>query len=363
MLDRLPLELVQHVVQLAIPSRASYATHLERQRTLLALCKTSRLLRAVAQPLLFEVVTLEGEGAIESFVEKIKAGGKGGMVRTVRLFRGVTGILMLESKLAETLALACPSVVAISLCSVFADWECFQAFPTLHHLVLCFSSLRADSPCSLPQVEELSIFGCSGEDAHLFSPTFFPSLRALHYNVLAYNPHPSTVFDRLLPQLEVLSYEALAVNENNSTSPCLATDKRVVLDLDVDYLDHPALKLKNARTIRLNAYSFLWHPHTDPNSVDAAALRRVGDAVTRGTMPNLKLLIVPPTFKPSSSSPEVAGQYNIALGGLQTICVQRSIEVLLEDLPHTYYESLVSPAFWRRCKGLKAQEEARGERT
>ncbi|BGP20548.1 hypothetical protein JCM10213_003812 [Rhodosporidiobolus nylandii] len=81
MLDRLPVELVQHVVRLTLPS-PSHITYRERRDPLLALCRTSRGLRRFAQPALLEVF----EVALNGQVSSLFGGGAGrGPGRDVRL--------------------------------------------------------------------------------------------------------------------------------------------------------------------------------------------------------------------------------------------------------------------------------------
>ncbi|GAA5897211.1 hypothetical protein JCM6882_001817 [Rhodosporidiobolus microsporus] len=65
MLDRLPVELLTHIVRLASPVEYTAEKHKERCRLLKTLCLTSRVLCDVAQPLLPEVFVAKPATALE----------------------------------------------------------------------------------------------------------------------------------------------------------------------------------------------------------------------------------------------------------------------------------------------------------
>jgi len=59
--DLLPLELIRSIIEHLAPLEYDNSTYTSRQRTLFSTCLVSRLFRNLAQPLLFEIMEIEGE--------------------------------------------------------------------------------------------------------------------------------------------------------------------------------------------------------------------------------------------------------------------------------------------------------------
>ncbi|GAA5982965.1 hypothetical protein JCM11641_006899 [Rhodosporidiobolus odoratus] len=83
MLDRLPLELVQHVVQLSLPSETSPVTYRPRQDTLVALCETKKALGSIAKPLLYEVIRIRSSAVLAKLVKSLDATALGVHTRAI----------------------------------------------------------------------------------------------------------------------------------------------------------------------------------------------------------------------------------------------------------------------------------------
>ncbi|GAA6039755.1 hypothetical protein JCM8097_004203 [Rhodosporidiobolus ruineniae] len=132
MLDRLPLELVQQIVFLTLPSSSSFTKYRERQDPLLALCFTSRALCAVAQPVLFESVNLESDKAVDSFLEVVETNkGLGERVKALRI-EGDTKTWYEDGPVVlGRFCEPCKSVAEIVVFQGIVDLCCLEAFPTL----------------------------------------------------------------------------------------------------------------------------------------------------------------------------------------------------------------------------------------
>ncbi|GAA6042909.1 hypothetical protein JCM8097_002765 [Rhodosporidiobolus ruineniae] len=134
MLDPLPLELVQHIVFLTLPSSSSFTKYRERQDTLLALCLTSRALCAAAQPVLFESVNLESDKAVEAFLKVVEANkAMGERVRALRLASDLDEWHEAEPVDFGSFAASCPRIVDIMLFHQCLDVQSLEVLPRELH--------------------------------------------------------------------------------------------------------------------------------------------------------------------------------------------------------------------------------------
>jgi hypothetical protein len=122
MLVQLPLEHVQHIVRLTLPSSSSPLDYRARQDTLLALCATSKALCDIAQPVLLEVVELTSGSRVNSFLGAVKEGRKGDRVQVLRLSGDDECDYKLSKDALFALASDCRNVAEVRLCD-FADVE------------------------------------------------------------------------------------------------------------------------------------------------------------------------------------------------------------------------------------------------
>ncbi|GAA5947961.1 hypothetical protein JCM10213_007667 [Rhodosporidiobolus nylandii] len=304
MLDRLPVELVQHIVRLTLPS-PSHATYRERQDTLLALCRTSRALRTVAQPALFEVVELASREQVDSFREAVKAKELGERVRSLHLDgkSGIGGARYVDfgpddfSRLAHS----CPHLVELKTHNLNVDLRWLQDFSTLRRLVVSHGSLCAAQPFCLDTLEvfSLSCIQIADEDSAIFNPPGYPSLHALHIQ-LAHPFYPEPSFGRLLSQIETFSCDAFDLA---TTFPSLSqqASQPFLLDLSPNRLDEEreldmSQTLAQAVHLRLYAYAGLGavyfnNPHRPPSV--RKEMDRLEGLLDGGSLPSLKLVIFP----------------------------------------------------------------------
>ncbi|GAA5945088.1 hypothetical protein JCM10213_001554 [Rhodosporidiobolus nylandii] len=325
MLDRPPLELVDHVVRLALPQPFSFRQYRDRQDTLLALCRTSKVMRTVAQPLLFEVVELKSADEVEGFVEACEATKLGGRVKQLRLAYSL-GVIEL-SPVAEVASLAacCPRLSELFLHGVDVDFACLQPFENLRTLVVSNSNIPYTANFLLPSVKELSLVFTAFHERHL-SSSLYPSLKALHFqhNEACFLGRKD--FEPLLRDVEAVSCDLQDLDlEAESSAPC---------------------------------ENFLpdWTPWASGyRRLEAPGLCATVTALENGPAPHLATLYLSTSF--SGHSPEL----DAALSLLRDACATRSIEVVDEPPFHPLYGSLVSREFWRRCKALKAEGEGEKE--
>ncbi|BGP20454.1 hypothetical protein JCM10213_001537 [Rhodosporidiobolus nylandii] len=360
MLDRLPLELVDHVVRLTLPRPFSFSQYRERQDTLLALCRTSKEMRAVAQPLLFEVVELTTADEVEGFVQAVKVTKLGGRVRQVRIGNDyeVGGQRHVPVGGLETLAASCPGVVHFHLHGIELSIASLESFTHLHTLIISETRLSPlDRDFQLPTLEELSLIFTHFTPTHII-PSHYPALKALHFQHCgAFGLEPSAL-QQIIQHVESLSCDALDVRLAMRGAP---RSVRVLQDLrPVHFTEEPGLRervtfLRLHPTATTDSFPDLWQPGhrgmEDEYAEWAVDLQVMAELIDEGEAPSLCLLILSSSFSGQSS------KLDAALSHLRDACTARGIEVVDEPPFNPHYDSLVSQEFWRRCKAVKEQEE------
>ncbi|GAA6039785.1 hypothetical protein JCM8097_004220 [Rhodosporidiobolus ruineniae] len=207
MLDRLPLELVQYIVFLTLPSSSSFTKYRERQDPLLALCSTSRALCDVAQPVLFEAVNLEKQEAISSFLEVVEANkALGERVKALRLENDEWDDHVLAAPEGMSYAgLArfgqrCHQVLEVVVFRQYLVFPSFEAFPSLVRLTITHCTVVAHIPVRLSRLEELSLMCIRFSGDALFTPSSFPRLEALHLHLVEDLDEIRMVLERMLAE-------------------------------------------------------------------------------------------------------------------------------------------------------------------
>ncbi|GAA6039760.1 hypothetical protein JCM8097_004208 [Rhodosporidiobolus ruineniae] len=361
MLDRLPLELVQHIVFLTLPSSSSFTKYRERQDPLLALCLTSRTLRAVAQPILFESVGLDNKEAVDTFLKVVEAKKVlGEHVQKLRLQKQRVwdaGFITTIDELVRPAPYvsACPHIVQIMLVGYRVAMDTLKGFSRLTRLSLVDCAVEA-KPFTLPTLRELSLF--------------LPALRVLHFQACEYRDEEDlnvSCLKALQPQLEAIACSSLDVWDHDSPfSPLLAH----ILLLDTGFEDVEDLVdlpiASSLRYLRLNPLVgeididlFV----VDPADVEANAagllVSLTGQLRDLSAYPSLSCIFVPSGFDggsfPSPDTDDEEG-YREILEVLQMLCTSRNIEVIFEEVSHPYYDSRPSPEFLRRCEVRKAAD-------
>ncbi|BGP20515.1 hypothetical protein JCM10213v2_008676 [Rhodosporidiobolus nylandii] len=368
MLDRLPVELVQHVVRLALPS-PSHATYRERQDTLLALSRTSRALRTVAQPALFEFVELASREQVDSFREAVKAKELGARVRSVQLdgdeYDSNEGMssLSFEADDFASLASACPDLFELKTHKIDVDASWLETFPCLTRLVFSHGTLFSLQPFVLHNLVELSVMCGNVVSAQIFDALAYPCLRAVHLQLSDNLVPDEAPIEGLIGRLDAFSCDSGDVAHSLARVPLSGLRSRSLLDFDIWTLaEDPAAnrsQLGAAVHVRVNAFALsvrIMRSELRGSAMFPGVSQDFAQTVQDGGAPNLRTLILP-SFANLSRLPLKQSDAWPAIQTLVSACESRGIDVVFEPTPHPYYDSLVSPEFWRRCKALKAKEE------
>ncbi|GAA5871042.1 hypothetical protein JCM8547_005340 [Rhodosporidiobolus lusitaniae] len=171
--EGLPVELISHVIRLALPSRYSPLTYRDRQDTLLALCLSSKSLRNIAQLWLFEEAKVETEQELESFLDEVSCTKSGWLVKLLHLQICDDDSLPtyeLPRFVIQLLARLCPNVVELWVEGAPDATEIYLAdlerFSKLERLIMDYLILTAPKPFSLPVLQELSLSNCTADSEH-----------------------------------------------------------------------------------------------------------------------------------------------------------------------------------------------------
>ncbi|GAA5873358.1 hypothetical protein JCM8547_007076 [Rhodosporidiobolus lusitaniae] len=325
MLDQLPIELVEHIVRLAaFPSslNLSPSTYRERQDTLLSLCRTNKKLCAIAQPVLFGLVELDTEEALDSFLEAVKSTALGRPVKRLRVIEGerdpshYVGITRQQIRwLGEHL----PNVVeyfyeASGVGGLgMVNLSNMQSFPNLQSLVLHRVVLCTFEPFTLPSLRELSLVGCwPTRSPPPLTSISAPALQAVHWSESSYHRLPGVVHPEHIQRLAVLSRE----------------------------------------------YNIDW-PLDDRNADRVAkALLKLDDLFTDNKLPYLRTLYLPILLDAPVTPMRLRLQY--AVRDLDESCKSRKVDVVFEQPGHLERDLLVPHAFWRRKEREIEAEKQRG---
>ncbi|GAA6015939.1 hypothetical protein JCM10207_006813 [Rhodosporidiobolus poonsookiae] len=318
MLDRLPLELVELIVLLALPSPDSPLSYYDRQDTLRALCLVSRHIRSAAQPILFQQVRLATRRAAQRFPRV--AGRNGSRVKELWVgpWRYEGGrpepsedLELRASKSLANLAQACSQTEEVYLRLSNLDMHSVQRFSAL-------------SRCNLGQAQ-----------ADLFH---WPN----HITTLSLDG--STVLDA--PQTSLLS-----------------SHERVMLDWTlVDTVDtyEESVALRTVRNLRIqpHAFALISSKHSQPHRPhDALYFYLLTTLLSQpGNFTQLPSLYLASFL----NRPEylLGVELSSAISSLLATCASRSIEVIFEHEPHPSLDSFISPTFLKRCEVIKAAEKA-----
>jgi hypothetical protein len=231
---------------------------------------------------------------------------------------------------------------------VFVDglFTTTQEFVFLHLEELCITHLTLDSNSN-----------------HVLSLSRFPALRSLHIELLKDDDLVPSFFLPFLPQLDLLSFGTVDLNEDDpaiafllSAPNCLFTadlDELVPTDgmLEFDYTQAVHLCLSKYPAYRCEELDFT------PNNIlyIADALLAFAKRLRSRSFPNLASLYLPADYDPCGST---FGSYRnkTKLRSFLATCASLSIEVVFEESPHPYYNSLISTEFAIRSRKRKERQ-------
>ncbi|GAA5823643.1 hypothetical protein JCM11251_000708 [Rhodosporidiobolus azoricus] len=353
MLDRLPVELVELIIRQAAPLNYDTQMYKARRKLLKSCCLVNRTLRQVAQPMLTEVVEVDGLPTASHAYPL-------GMAGQVRL-------LAIVKRDAEMVVQACANLVDLRLVKVAEEFDLglLAGSPHLKRLLLERSPFFCPDDLVLQSLVELSFRGdiyWSFYETYtdlnsLLHPSQVPSLRALaialctgdswadDYKLPVFRPS-------LLKQLEMLSIDLGDITVERLTSL------------------HPAPTLCNIYWAELEHLCAV--PHLPPflhiydldhlggaedreEDLDWAieALRNVRhftshlEDLSRLSPPrrDLRLLVLSAALRPDEPK-----QYHLIrrmILALLKVCQTLEVEVLWNHEPYEHGSSMVSSALWR----------------
>ncbi|GAA5873326.1 hypothetical protein JCM8547_007070 [Rhodosporidiobolus lusitaniae] len=339
MLDKFPIELVEHIVRLAaFPSslNLSPSTYRERQDTLLSLCHTNKKLCSIAQPVLLELVKLDTEKALDSFLEAVKLAALGRLVKRLRISEDepdTAGYYVPTKQRTRWLGEHLPNVVEYfhevseeEQYNASVDLSDMQSFPNLQSLVLHHVVLLTSEPFTLPSLQHIQ-------------------------------------------RLVVLSYAHTKAAQLSELANSLGSASNLFTvafgDLLVRNLQLLTL-LSEPRQLRLvwdttapREYDTDWP--LDDRSADrvAKALLKLDDLLTDDKLPHLRTLYLPILLDASVTPMRLRLQY--AVRDLDESCKSRKVDVVFEQPGHLERDSLVPHAFWRRReREIEAEKQREG---
>ena len=241
MLSLLPPELLQQIIESTIPHAFHSQTYDERQATLLRLSLVSRRFRQIAQPLLFEIVSVQTPEKLETVseitdgkgwsdvilevicqrryddairgsfsrrnFESLARSGKNLRTAALRLERqgvldlSVLQLLPRESSRLVSSRLSFRTTRVLKIQRIFAE---------LNHLRLSGEKLEITSPFKLPRLLTICLNSASLRACKtLLNPVYLPSLRDLALpdvdNAEDFEVLRHSSIDKLIPQLDSIS--------------------------------------------------------------------------------------------------------------------------------------------------------------
>ncbi|GAA5902240.1 hypothetical protein JCM6882_000482 [Rhodosporidiobolus microsporus] len=369
MLDRLPVELLSHVLRLAAPLEYTPDKYRERRELLRQCCLVCKRVRDIAQPMLPEVYRVRTKEDEERLVGP--NGGPGitrSKVKVLAVSDGdpIPGLSSASySYLSDLRLLRCRDFSLNVLSQV----------PGLRRLVICDSAFTASQPCALTALVELSLLDGSArgiEHPTLFTSTYLPNLRALALTISSDDwcegervlpPLPPT----FLNQLEVLGVDVgdITMQDLPSLSPA-----PVLVDASTTLLFHFDHTAPLPFALRLLFVDNLTLPSTAPqkeldyltgqltNVADDVSIFAADLSCRTPGFTSLRLLVLPDEMAPDRPLFHLVEK---ARTMLLEACKDCQVEVLYDEPVFWPSDSLVSPVFWECARRSKREEAAKGK--
>ncbi|GAA5897233.1 hypothetical protein JCM6882_001822 [Rhodosporidiobolus microsporus] len=364
MLDRLPVELLIHLVHVAAPIEYGKTTHAERRAFLKNICLVCKTLRTIAQPLLPEVFSAKRTPSEFAPLQTIDADGtaKGRHVKLLALHASERdeeggGAAMIHLALR-----ACPCVEDLRVrdCRQFElDW--LSGLSHLRRFVIHRGELIAASS-TLTVVEFSSragIFTSSLNSTPFFCAAQFPMLRALTVQLAAeQGANPLSLIDLpLANQLEAFVTDLHTVSRlSDDNLPALPSPARVQVQIFVD--DTPNILSPFPFIPEHLAFSDSGFPGSSHAGIFPAvwsAKEYLADMVKNlSSLSSLRTLDLPDCFHPRAALHEA---YVAPRAQLLRDCETKGIEILWSPKPDEDQLDL-SSRFWRKIREEKARAVA-----
>ncbi|GAA5896776.1 hypothetical protein JCM6882_005032 [Rhodosporidiobolus microsporus] len=369
MLDRLPVELLSHILRLAAPLEYTPDKYRERRELLRQCCLVCKRVRDVAQPMLPEVFAIRKEPDDVHLRQGEPARGQ--LVRVLAL--------------NESSALPCPIAAALRACKNVVDLRvllvgdldlgCLADLKNLRHLVISSTGLTCPTDFVLPNLLSLALatsddLQTASDLEDLLTSKRLPSLRSLAIDLTS---EWSEYGFRRLPQLPLSllqQLDDLVVDANDTPLADLPTLEPAPVLVECCWAQFEDLRLDpSPLPSALRLYDLEYLAIDAGLAYDISTTFRVLEML-RNLPENLsstppserpRVLVLPTVLHPTRQKLyHLVEQLIVAI--LQA-CVRCGVEVLWETPPDWHSESRFSLAFreWVLENRRKKAEAARAQ--
>ncbi|GAA5917338.1 uncharacterized protein JCM6883_005444, partial [Sporobolomyces salmoneus] len=336
-LSSLPPELLRNIIESTFPHSYHSMTYKERQSTLCSLSLVSRQFRAIAQPLLFEIVSIETDEQLRSFLETrydtfepkelvvgrlVASEGTRGLLSRSKGLQSLTISRRREDLISLNILLEHTKLVNLQLSGDGFDFAVRGAFTSLRSLTLDWQAV--DSSALL-----------------LLDPEVLPSLQALGLDAVTDEEEiqrlGETKLSQLLPQLDAIVIDLglyrLGINDLFS-----GYSPRILIDVYSNTFDEPDVTrlLSNVQHLRIEESS------TFTLGAPAAILTLLA-ASRESKSSSLKSIYLPLEWHPSRlHSPDIM----IEMERVIKECEKAGIELVFDLQPEAYLDNFIPKEFW-----------------
>ncbi|GAA5894667.1 uncharacterized protein JCM6883_002170 [Sporobolomyces salmoneus] len=365
MISSLPPELVREIIEATVPHSFHSTTYRTRQKTLRSISLVSKRFRAIAQPLLLEIVWLNSKRSRDFFCNGSGGGGRGMQERDCFVKQAILsqGLPVLSSGENRNLKQLLSSVTALSLYHIPDATFSLSSLESLNHLtILCLANIDGDLPRSLtlPQLHSLTLhFVNQNLLPSLLDPFVLPNLRNLVFSAESVEPLQITSFNRLLPQLETLFLPGRFWLDPAATFLNSAME-RALIDLSLASLSGltpESQHLKDFIHVRILATGIL---SLRPEARSGSYLRPFARLLKENPPSALKTIYLDSTLEHTSV---LATGLRAPLEDLIRVCQEKNFEIVFETSPaFLHLDNRISPDFVKRQKERrkKVARELRG---
>ncbi|GAA5894603.1 uncharacterized protein JCM6883_002152 [Sporobolomyces salmoneus] len=385
MLSSLPPELLREIIESAVPHSFHSTTYRTRQKTLCSLSLVSKQFRAIAQPLLLEVVRIDPKRNLNRFIAGQQGGGGGGeeQERAINVKQAVLSCGWLEPTPEEypNLKQMLSSVTALSMYHIpeailsctelesFSSSKIILSDPGLQVGIftsdfsatgltsLTLSNIDWKNPrtFTLPHLQSLTLHSLD----YTFVSSFLdlvalPSLRHFAFDFdFSVDMLQHSAFNRLLPDLETLcSFEHHWTDSDSGFLHAYVEKTLIISDLETfsdswsQTSDFP--------------FAHLLFTNTDISVAEAADhisyyLDEFASSIKKGGRPALRSIFLDPWLLDPDSLPRCLRQ---SVKYLARVCRQKGIEVVVEPGRRDFSsDPWISPSFVERQKKLRMEEK------
>ncbi|GAA5893484.1 uncharacterized protein JCM6883_003533 [Sporobolomyces salmoneus] len=346
MLSSLPPELVREIIESTVPHTYHSTTYQSRQATLRSLSLVSRQFRAIAQPLLFEIVYLESDARLKRLVETEQdTPGLKELIISPKVSSRALQVLQdretsLESFIIERFQFEAPFKLGVLVqhpklrslqieCPL--DYTGCEPFKSLQSLVIDFRTLAHDLRL-------------------LLDPQMLPSLRALGLPLIDMEEElldlQGTNVSRLLPQLETIVVQkelyGLAVD-----GLLAGHYSRILVDIwDASFDAELTRRLPSLQHLRFLS-SRDWTPET------MRELWKLIVASGKLETSSLKSIYLDLSLHPTSSE---SSDLRLEMQHIMEECERGGIELVFEAQPSGDGDYYISRKFWSRQRRRREKE-------